>query len=80
MAVLTPEERAEVHAEYIRNESETFGAVTKADLLAAVNALDAYFDGAASAINTAIPQPARGVLTVEQKSRLVRYVLRRRYG
>jgi len=80
MAVLSTQERAGVHAEFMRNETDTFGAVTKADLLAAVNALDDFFESNAAAINAAIPQPARGQLTVEQKSRLVRYVLRRRYG
>ena len=80
MAALTTQERAEVHGEYMRAETGTFGAVAKANLLAAVAALDDYFDGAAGAINSAIPQPARTQLTVAQKSRLVRYVLRRRYG
>lgn len=80
MAALTTQERADVNAEYMRAETETFGAVTKAQLLAAVAALDEFFETNAAAINTAIPQPARGQLTTAQKSRLVRHVLRRRYG
>lgn len=80
MAALTTQERAEVHGEFMRSEHETFGAVTKAQLRAAVNSLDDFFETNAAAINLAIPLPARSQLTVAQKSRLVRHVLRRRYG
>ena len=80
MAALTTQERADVNAEYMRAETETFGAATKAQLLTAVAALDEFFETSAAAINTAIPQPARGQLSTAQKSRLVRHVLRRRYG
>lgn len=57
---------------------ETIG-VTKADLAAAVAGLDSYLDTNAAAINQAIPQPARGALTVKQKARLLMYVIRQRY-
>lgn len=80
MAVLTTQERAEVHRDYMRDEHETFGAVTKLNLRAVVDALDDFFESNAAAINAAIPQPARGQLSTAQKSRLVRHVLRRRYG
>ena len=80
MAALTTQERAEVHRDYMRDEHETFGAVTKLNLRAAVDALDDFFESNAAAINAAIPQPARGQLSTAQKSRLVRHVLRRRYG
>lgn len=81
MAVLSDAKRAECNAELMRQLSalsETCG-VTKADLRAAVNAIDDYLHTNAATINTAIPQPARGALTVAQKSRLMRLVMRKRF-
>jgi len=60
-------------------ETGVFGAVTKSDIRAAVNAIDDYLVSNAAAINTAIPQPARGQLTTSQKALLLTYVIRRRY-
>jgi hypothetical protein len=54
-------------------------AVTKADLRAAVDALDDFLNTNAAAINTAIPQPARGALTTTQKAKLLMFVIRQRY-
>lgn len=82
MAVLSDNDRAELWAEFMRELSrdrDSVGAITKADLRAAVNALDDYLHTNASAINTAIPQPARGVLTASQKARLLRAVITQRY-
>lgn len=58
---------------------ETVGALTKADLRAAVDAIDTWVDDNASAFNLAIPQPARGVLSTKQKAELLLVVVRRRY-
>jgi hypothetical protein len=58
---------------------EQIGAVLKAELAAAVAAADAWVDGNAGSFNSALPQPARGVLTAKQKARLLMYVLRKRY-
>lgn len=58
---------------------EAFASLTKADILAAVNALDDFLNTNAAAINTAIPQPARGALTTAQKARLLSLVIHRRY-
>ena len=80
MAVLTDQQRLDGAGDFMRDERTEFGAVTKADLRAAYNALDVFFDTNAAAINNAIPQPARGALTTVQKSRLVRYVIAKRYG
>lgn len=82
MALLADADRAAVWAEYMRDisaERGAFGALTKADLRAAVNALDQWLDDNAAAVNSVIPQPARGALTSAQKSRLFRDVLRKRY-
>lgn len=82
MAVLNNGDRAEVSAEFQREISdarEVFGALTKADIRAAVDALDSFLDTNASAINTAIPQPARAQLTTSQKARLLKFVITKRY-
>jgi hypothetical protein len=80
MAVLSDSDRALLHKTYMAEEDTPHGGVTKADIRAAINALDDFFDTNVTAINSAIPQPARAALTVAQKSRLVRYVIQKRYG
>lgn len=82
MAVLSDVDRADLWAEFMRElsrERDTFGDLTKAELRAAVNALDDFLNTNASSINTAIPQPARGALTTAQKARLLMFVVRQRY-
>lgn len=72
MAELTSGQRQELWAELMRelsNDRETVG-VTKADLRAAVDALDTWLNSNAATINAAIPQPARSALTAAQKARL----------
>lgn len=79
MAVLSDTERFNGTADCMRHEIASFGALTKADLRAAFNALDDFMNTNASAINTAIPQPARSQLTTAQKARMLNEVVRRRY-
>jgi hypothetical protein len=55
-------------------------ALTKDDLVAAVGGIDDYLEANAAAINAAIPQPARGALSVSQKAALVSFVALTRYG
>lgn len=55
-------------------------SITRTDMVAAIAAIDAYFDTNESAINQAIPQPARGALDTADKARLVVGVIRARYG
>lgn len=78
MAVLADADRKEVWAEFMRAPDGTL-ALTKAELRAAVDALDNYFNTNAAAINTAIPQPARGALSTAQKAKLAKVVLAQRY-
>lgn len=81
MAVLSDEVRRETWAEFmseLSTERQTL-ALTKAELRAALDALDDFLNTNATAINNAIPQPARGALTVSQKARLLMFVIRRRY-
>ena len=82
MAVLPDADRATLSAiiqSDWSNDREPVSVITKADLRAAINAIDAWVDANAAAFNTAIPQPARGALTAKQKARLLMYVVRRRY-
>ena len=82
MAVLTDPDRLACSGEFQQNVSaalEAFGALTKADILAAANALDDYLNTNAAAINLAIPQPARAQLTTSQKARLLKIVITKRY-
>lgn len=71
MAELSPEDRQRIHRGLMRYWSrlwETFGAMSKADLLAAVNATDAWVEANQGAFNAALPQPARAELTPAQKT------------
>jgi hypothetical protein len=79
MAVLSDADRRECWADYMRQPIGPLGALTKADLRAAVDAIDGYLSTNAAAINTAIPQPARGVLTASQKAMLLVAVVRQRW-
>lgn len=80
MTVLSEQDRIAAWTEFMRDANTgTFGALSKADLRAAVNALDAFLDTNAATINAAIPQPARGALTTRQKALLLMYVVARRY-
>lgn len=81
MAVLSDTDRAALWAELMRElsaDGESI-SITKADLRAAVNAVDAFLSDNASAINSAIPQLARSSLTTAQKARLLMFVVRWRY-
>lgn len=81
MAVLPDADRKAIWAEFmseLSSERQALG-VTKAELRAAFDALDDYLHTNAAAINTAIPQPARGALTSAQKARLLMFVIRKRY-
>ena len=81
MAVMIDADRLETWAEFMRELSAERDPLplTKADLRAAVNALDLFLSDNAASLNSAIPQPARGALTVSQKARLLMFVVRKRY-
>ena len=81
MAVLPDNDRRAIWANLMRQISarnEGLG-VTKADILAAVQAADDWVDTNASSFNSAIPQPARSSLAAKQKIELLMFVLRRRW-
>jgi hypothetical protein len=82
MAILADADRQQVWKEYqtaLGANRDVVGALTKHDLKAAVDAIDAWVDANSAAFNTAIPQPARGALTTKQKAGLLTLVVQRRY-
>lgn len=82
MAVLGETDRSGLWADFMAElsaERNVMSGITKADLRAAVDALDDFLNTNAGAINSAIPQPARAALTTPQKARLLVAVVRRRY-
>jgi hypothetical protein len=80
MAALSAPDVARVRQAFTRevNGGESMAA-TRPDLLAAIEALDAWLDGNAATVNAALPQPARTALTNRQKARLLSAVVRRRF-
>lgn len=70
MAELTSEQRRRVNAAVMRSFSayEEQVPINKTELRAAVDALDTFLNNNQAAINTAIPQPARGALSTGQKA------------
>ncbi len=80
MAVLSNPDRAAVSHDFQCDRATgTLAGVAKADILAAVNALDDFMNTNATAVNNAIPQPARTALTTTQKALLLQYVIEKRY-
>lgn len=81
MAVLPISDRASIHRSFMSDLSSSRNAmpVLKADLRAAINAIDQWADDNLASFNLAIPLPARTALTVAQKANLLLYVIRRRY-
>ena len=82
MALLSEADRVSLWAEYMRDRSaarDALEGVTKVDLRAAVDAMDSWLHTNAAALNAAIPQPARGALTLRQKALLLQFVVARRY-
>lgn len=55
-------------------------ALLKADLIAAVNAVDDWTEANAASYNTALPQPFRGAATPAEKALILAYVALRRAG
>lgn len=79
MALLPDQDRDRVWRWFMRQNPEA-AAYTKADLRAAVNAVDAWIDGNSTAFNTALPQPFRGAATAQQKTLILCWVAMRRAG
>jgi hypothetical protein len=79
MAVLSDALRRAIWQEFMQVNADPIG-ITKADLRAAVDAIDSWVDSNAASLNSAIPQPARGNLNSAQKARLLAFVAMKRWG
>jgi hypothetical protein len=79
---LTDPIRAAIWAEFMNRTSAIQNtepiAIVKADLRAAVNAVDDWCDSNQTSFNNAIPQPARNNLTARQKALILALVALRR--
>lgn len=82
MAVLSDTDRAKIWRGLMRYVSAARDpiAVEKADLLAAVNAIDDFLNANATAINNAFPAAAKANLTTGQKAVIVAMVALARYN
>jgi hypothetical protein len=81
MAVLDETARVDVWARLMRKYStdgDSIG-INKADLRAAINALDDFMDANAATINNALPEPAKSSLTQAQKALMLSFVVLKRY-
>lgn len=81
MATMTSPQRAEVHAEVMRDLSRETEpcSCNKPNLRAALDAIDQWVSDNAAAFNSAIPLPARTQLTASQKARLLMVVVGKRF-
>lgn len=77
---LTDNERAALTQQVMSDYSatRTLLPIAKAHVREVVNGIDNWVDANQASFNSAIPQPARGLLTTEQKSDLLTYVLYKR--
>lgn len=81
MAALSAADRTEVGRRIMDALSSAREAtvLTKAQILAAINATDDFVEANAAAYNAALPAAARNNLTAAQKARLFAMVTLRRY-
>lgn len=63
----------------LSNERQSV-SITKAELRAAVDAIDNFLETNQTAINNAFPAAAKTGLTTAQKARLLAYVVLKRWG
>lgn len=82
MPVLTTGDRAAIHGVVMQDLSRALEpcAVLKADLRAAIDALDQWVSDNTASFNAALPQPARSQLTAGQKSRLLAAIVLKRFS
>ena len=81
MAALNAQNREQLFSDYASDISNRRipTALTKAELRAAINAIDDWADANQASFNTAIPQPARGALSAKEKAQLLMYVIAKRW-
>lgn len=81
MAVLSASDRIAVWEQWMReNKAAITGALDRNELKAAIDAADTWANDNASSYNTALPLPARTVLTAAQKAAILMFVIARRHA
>jgi hypothetical protein len=78
MAVLSDQDRADVTQEFMQQALGPH-TITKADIRAAVNALDDWYNSNAASANAALPQPARGAMSQADKAHMSNLIVSKRY-
>ena len=81
MAALSAQDREALFGKYASDISlrRLPTGLTKAELRAAINAIDDWADANQTSFNTSIPQPARAALSAKEKAMLLMYVIARRW-
>jgi hypothetical protein len=82
MALLSDADRAAVAADYMAELSavrEPLVTMSKTDIRAAVDALDAWLNANAASANSALPATFRNGATQSQKGRLNNLIVQKRY-
>jgi len=81
MADMTTVQRAQTHAELMRefSDSRTSCSLTKLQLRAALDAADTWVSANAAAFNTALPVAARTALSATDKAKLLMFVVAKRF-
>ena len=78
MAVLTNAQVDDVTATFMQQARGPL-ALLKMDVRAAVVGLDGWYDANAAAANQSLPQPARAVLSLEDKALMSNLIVNARY-
>lgn len=81
MAALLDADRFTVQQDFCTDLSRarSIFTLTRPELRAAINAIDDWIVANQASFNLAIPQPARGVLTADQKTELFMRVMTKRF-
>ena len=80
MATMSVSDQTACYADFMDTETATFASLLKADLLAAVQAVDSWVSSNAASFNNALPVAAKANLTASQKARLLAWVVLKRYN
>lgn len=78
MAVLTAEQRDDI-ARTLMRRGGWAGAITKAQVIAAVAGVDDWWETQQTAANTAIPAGPRAIMTAKEKAEMFMRILNARY-
>ncbi len=82
MAVMIAADREKARRAFVEEictAREVMAGLTKADVLAAINATDQWISDNQASFNTALPLAARNGLTQAQKARLFSWVVKQRF-